>query len=144
MSQNNSIQHIHWSTPLNKKEHKSIYVPPVRGCDLPNQNLPYPLLLLPPVLQHHHLAPRCMAVWEFRHLDPEPTPPIKSLIPSKHEDSLATHRTNPVLDRRSAMDDVMNLSNCTRGSLTSSGELLCSIVRMQNMYANSSCMLSTA
>jgi hypothetical protein len=41
-------------------------------------------------------------------------------------------------------DDVLNLSTCNMACLTSTGELLYSIVRIPKMYVASSCLLSTA
>jgi hypothetical protein len=57
----------------------------------------HPPLMLPRVPKDQRLAPQSMALWEVVH-DKEPIPPTKLLIPFKHDDSLPTHRTNPLTD----------------------------------------------
>jgi hypothetical protein len=83
-------------------------------------------------------------LWDVLHIGKEPTPqPSSSYLKSVR---IAFQRTERIHSWviLAARDDVVNLSTRTRASSTSTIEFLYSIVRMQKMYAASSCPLSAA
>jgi hypothetical protein len=103
----------------------------------------HPPLMLPHIPKDQRLAPRSMALWEVLH-SKEPTPqPNSSYFLSMMIVFQRTERFHSwivQLDR----GGVLNLSMCNKASLTSTGELLYSIVRIPKMYVASLCLLSAA